>query len=410
MFNAKAFLTVKEVNLYIKNLLDGDSLLSNIWVKGEISNFKAHSSGHFYFTLKDASGTLKCVMFKSRAQRIKFMPTHGMEVLAQGYISVFERDGQYQLYVEDMLPSGAGALNIAYEQLKEKLAQEGLFASERKRKLPSFPQSIGIVTSPTGAALKDMLTIIKRRSPHVKIIISPAQVQGAEGADSICTALEKIYKLPIDVIIVGRGGGSLEELWCFNEEAVVRKIASSPVPIVSAVGHETDFTLSDFAADIRAATPSMAAELVTPLETELNLKLVTMQNRLVNALRKILAQERQRVSYLANRQVIRDPQRIFTKYQQELDQLSSRLINGYHQNIKEKKANLVLLANKLDALSPLKTINRGYSLSYSIKGELIKNIEQVEIGDIIQVFISNGQLTCLVQEKEEISHEKAFKL
>ncbi|NLT94554.1 MAG: exodeoxyribonuclease VII large subunit [Clostridia bacterium] len=410
MFNAKAFLTVKEVNLYIKNLLDGDSLLSNIWVKGEISNFKAHSSGHFYFTLKDASGTLKCVMFKSRAQRIKFMPTHGMEVLAQGYISVFERDGQYQLYVEDMLPSGAGALNIAYEQLKEKLAQEGLFASERKRKLPSFPQSIGIVTSPTGAALKDMLTIIKRRSPHVKIIISPAQVQGAEGADSICTALEKIYKLPIDVIIVGRGGGSLEELWCFNEEAVVRKIASSPVPIVSAVGHETDFTLSDFAADIRAATPSMAAELVTPLETELNLKLVTMQNRLVNALRKILAQERQRVSYLANRQVIRDPQRIFTKYQQELDQLSSRLINGYHQNIKEKKANLVLLANKLDALSPLKTINRVYSLSYSIKGELIKNIEQVEIGDIIQVFISNGQLTCLVQEKEEISHEKAFKL
>ena len=276
MVNSKTFLTVKEVNYYIKNLLDGDSLLANIWVKGEISNFKAHSSGHFYFTLKDSSGTLKCVMFKSHAQKIKFMPNHGMQVFSQGYISVYERDGQYQFYVQEMFPFGAGALNIAYEQLKEKLSKEGLFASERKRRLPTFPQTIGIVTSKTGAALRDMITVIKRRSPHVKIILSPAQVQGEEGANSICLALDNLYKHPLDVIIIGRGGGSLEELWCFNEEAVVRKIASSPVPIVSAVGHETDFTLSDFAADVRAATPSMAAELVTPLK-RLKLKFLSMK-------------------------------------------------------------------------------------------------------------------------------------
>lgn len=264
MQNTKTFLTIKDVNLYIKNLLDGDSLLSNLWVKGEISNFKAHSSGHFYFTLKDNSGSLKCVMFRSRAQNIKFEPEHGMQVIAAGYVSVYERDGQYQLYVDEMLPFGAGALNIAYEKLKERLAQEGLFAESRKRKLPVFPETIGIVTSLTGAALRDMVSIIKRRFPKMKIIISPAQVQGEEGAKSICSALDKIYHQKIDVIIIGRGGGSLEELWCFNEEAVVRKISMSPVPIVSAVGHETDFTLSDFAADIRAATPSMAAELVTP--------------------------------------------------------------------------------------------------------------------------------------------------
>lgn len=405
MFNNKTFLTVKDVNYYIKNLLDGDSLLSNIWVKGEISNFKAHSSGHFYFTLKDFSGTLKCVMFKSRAQRIKFMPTHGMEVLALGYISVYERDGQYQLYVEQMLPSGAGALNIAYEQLKEKLSKEGLFASERKRPLPTFPQTIGIVTSETGAALRDMLTVIKRRSPQIKIFLSPAQVQGEEGVNSICAALDKIYGQPVDVIIVGRGGGSLEELWCFNEEAVVRKIASSPVPIVSAVGHETDFTLSDFAADVRAATPSMAAELVTPLKSELKVRFFDYQIRLNNSLRKILSQERQRVSYLANRQVLRDPLRTLTKYQQELDQVSLNLINSYQSKIKDQKANLFLLANKLDTLSPLKTINRGYALSYTMTGEVIKNIEQVDVGDLIKIYVSNGQLTCLVQEKKGISHE-----
>jgi len=406
MFNKKTFLTIKEVNQYIKNLLDGDSLLSNLWVKGEISNFTAHSSGHFYFTLKDTSGTLKCVMFKSRSQNLKFKPVHGMQVFATGYISVYERDGQYQLYVEDMLPFGSGDLNIAYEQLKERLTKEGLFADNKKRRLPAFPQSIGIVTSITGAALRDMVSIIQRRSPQVKIIISPALVQGKEGVNSISAALDKIYQEKVDVIIVGRGGGSLEELWCFNEEAVVRKISLSPVPIVSAVGHETDYTLSDFAADVRAATPSMAAELVAPREEELRLKFLQSQNRIQNALNKILSQERQRVSFLANRQVLRNPQRALTKFHQEIDNLNYYLMNNYKQKIKDERVAVGLLANKLDALSPLKTINRGYSLSYTGSGEIVKKIEQVEIGEKICVSVSNGQLSCLVQSKKESKYEK----
>lgn len=405
MQSFKTFLTVKEVNQYIKNLLDGDSLLSNLWVKGEISNFTAHSSGHFYFTLKDASGTLKCVMFKSRSQKIKFKPEHGMLVFALGYISVYERDGQYQLYVEDLLPFGAGALNIAYEQLKEKLSKEGLFNETQKRSLPVFPQSIGVVTSKTGAALRDILSIIKRRAPQIKIIISPAQVQGEEGVKSICLALDKIYKEKVDVIIVGRGGGSLEELWCFNEEAVVRKISASPVPIVSAVGHETDFTLSDFAADLRAATPSMAAELVTPLEKELRFKFLQYENRLNNVLKKRLSQERQRIKYLAHRQVFREPKRILANFKLEMDNLNYLLLNNYQQNLNNKRTNSTLLAQKLDTLSPLKTINRGYSLSYRLTGEIIKRIEQVKTGEEIQVSVSNGDLFCIVQGRKESRYE-----
>jgi len=286
----KTFLTIKEVNRYIKDLLSGDSLLSNLWVKGEISNFKQHSSGHVYFTLKDNSGSLKCVMFRSRAHYLKFKPVHGMQVLVSGYISVFERDGQYQLYAEEMLPAGAGALHLAYEQLKERLTQEGLFAQSRKRRLPFLPLSLGIVTSLTGAALRDILSIVKRRSPQTNVLIVPAVVQGEEGPRSICQALDKIYKKQIDVIIVGRGGGSLEELWCFNNEQVVRKISESPVPIVSAVGHETDFTLSDFAADCRAATPSMAAELVVPRREELKIQTNQFKHRLLTSSKNYLNQ------------------------------------------------------------------------------------------------------------------------
>ena len=399
MLNKKTFLTIREVNLYIKNLLDGDSLLSHLWIKGEISNFKAHSSGHYYFTLKDASGILKCVMFKSRSQKLKFKPEHGLQVLAAGYISLYERDGQYQLYVEDMIPFGAGALNIAYEQLKERLNKEGLFAQDKKRKIPYLPNSVGIVTSLTSAALKDMISIIKRRSPQTKIIIAPAQVQGEEGVKSICFALDRLYRQPVDVIIIGRGGGSLEELWCFNEENVVRKVSSSPVPIISAVGHETDYTLSDFAADLRAATPSMAAELVVPLRDELRRKTSQYQERVINAVMKIFGQERQRVSYLANRHVLREPLRLLSLFQQEVDNLNHKLINQYRQKLKDEKANICLAANKLDALSPLKTINRGYSISYRLSGEIIKTIEQVQINEEVKVSVSNGQLSCIVKGK-----------
>ncbi|MGI6225433.1 MAG: exodeoxyribonuclease VII large subunit [Peptococcales bacterium] len=404
MLNTKTFLTIKEVNQYIKNLLDGDSLLSSLWVKGEISNFKAHSSGHFYFTLKDTSGSLKCVMFKSRSQKLKFKPEHGMQVFALGYISVYERDGQYQLYVEDMLPFGAGALNIAYEQLKERLTKEGLFA-QQKRSLPIFPGTIGIVTSPTSAALRDIISVIKRRAPQIKILISPAQVQGEEGINSICLALDKIYQENVDVIIVGRGGGSLEELWCFNEEAVVRKISTSPVPIVSAVGHETDFTLSDYAADLRAATPSMAAELVSPSKEEIEEKFLQYEKRIRNSFNRIINQERQRINYLAHRQVLREPLRILNKFRQEVDTLNFNLVNNFQRQYGDKRVEINLLANKLDALSPLKTISRGYSLTHLSTGEIVRSINQVEVGENLRVAVADGEFICLVQGKKESSHE-----
>ena len=255
----REILTVSEINSYINRIIGQDTRLSAVLVRGEISNFTRHSSGHLYFSLKDKTGSIKCVMFRGNAQRLQFQPGHGMEVLIGGYVAVYERDGIYQLYVEQMMPAGAGALHMAYEQLKEKLSKEGLFDTERKRPLPFMPMKIGIVTSPTGAAIRDMVSIIQRRNPSVDIYVVPAIVQGSEGAASICQGLDFLYTQDMDVIITGRGGGSLEELWCFNEEAVVRKIAESPVPIISAVGHETDVTLSDFAADVRAATPSMAA-------------------------------------------------------------------------------------------------------------------------------------------------------
>ncbi|MFZ5943399.1 MAG: exodeoxyribonuclease VII large subunit [Bacillota bacterium] len=401
----KSFLTVKEVNLYIKNLLEGDSLLSNLWIKGEISNFKPHSSGHFYFNLKDQSGTLKCVMFKSRSQRLKFMPVHGMQVLALGYISLYERDGQYQLYIEEMLPEGAGSLHIAYEQLKEKLTKEGLFAGEKKRKLPFLPGTIGIITSLTGAALKDMLSILRRRSPQVRVLISPAIVQGQEGVGSIVNALERMYRHNPDVIIIGRGGGSLEDLWCFNEEEVVRKISSSPIPIVSAVGHETDYTLSDFAADVRAATPSMAAEIVVPIRQELQNQLLTNASRLKNAIFKYINQEHQRVSYLTKSHILREPKRILTKYQQEADFLQNQLISLYKENYLLEKNKVSILINKLDALSPLRTLARGYAIVADITGEIIKSVQQVSSQDILIVNLSDGSLDCKVMEKKEKVYE-----
>lgn len=264
--NRNNVLTVTALNKYLKALVQRDDVLSSVFVQGEISNFKAHSSGHWYFSLKDAGGAVKAVMFRSNNAKVRFLPQNGMKVLVSGRIDVYERDGVYQLYAEEMLLAGAGELYVAYEQLKEKLAAEGLFNQDKKRALPKFAQNIGIVTSPTGAAVQDMLSILKRRNPAVNIYHVPAIVQGSEGADSICNSLGYFVPYAVRTLtFVGRGGGSIEDLWCFNEEKVVRKVAQSPIPIISAVGHETDYTLCDFAADVRAATPSMAAELAVPV-------------------------------------------------------------------------------------------------------------------------------------------------
>ena len=401
MYNTRKIFSIKELNQYIKNLLDGDSLLSNIWLKGEITNFKHHSSGHLYFSLKDQWGLVKCVMFKSKGQRLKFTPNHGMEVLALGYVSVYERDGIYQLYVEDLLPAGQGALNLAYEELKAKLSAEGLFAPEIKKPIPFFPKKIGIVTSPTGAALKDVLSIIKRRNDQIEIVIVPAIVQGKEAIISLCKALDTIYKKDVDVIIIGRGGGSLEELWSFNEEEVVRKVSQSPIPIISAVGHETDITLVDFAADLRAATPSMAAELVAPLKDDLFEQIKGIKERMLFLFKSKINTERQRVEYISKTQILKNPYRITEDKSQYIDQLVNKLSVEIERILNKETNRVDYLTGLLDTLSPLKTLYRGYSVTIDENKKVITNSQKVEIGDKISVLLKKGQLSCLILGKEE---------
>ncbi len=398
MMETKRILTVNEVNIHIKNLLSGDFLLRSICIRGEISNFKHHSSGHMYFSLKDDVSTLKCVMFRSYAQRLNFRPAHGMEVIAVGYISVYERDGTYQFYVSEMITAGSGALNIAYEQLKERLSKEGLFDSSRKRALPYWPRKIGIVTSPTGAAIQDMISVIKRRNPKVPILIIPAQVQGAEGSTSLTKALEAMYQTDVDVIITGRGGGSLEELWCFNEEKVVRKIAASPVPIISAVGHETDVTLADFAADVRAVTPSMAAELAVPVLSQAVETLTQYQKRLYNRLNQLLQQKRLKLEILANHPLLNRSEQFLQNYRQYVDQLEEKLCRQENLLLESCKQEVALLAGKLDALSPLKVLNRGFAVCENLDGRLIRQNDEVAVNEEIHVILSRGRLKCIVKD------------
>ncbi len=400
MVGNEQMMTVSQVNMYIKNLLQGDSLLRSLWVKGEISNYKRHSSGHLHLSLKDAQGAIKCVMFRSQAARLRFEPEHGQEVIVMGYVSVFERDGAYQLYVEDMLAAGAGALHIAYEKLKRQLEQEGLFEPSRKRPLPALAQTIGIVTSPTGAAIRDMVSVIRRRNPKINIRIIPAVVQGPEGVASICRALEAMYELAVDVILIGRGGGSLEELWCFNEEAVVRKIAASPVPIISAVGHETDFTLADFAADCRAATPSMAAELAAPEWRQLESRVEQQKQLLLHRYEQLLEQKKQKLALMAKHPLLADPERFLSGWQQALDELSEALIDNMERVLKERENQLSLAAGRLEALSPLKVLARGYAVCEKADGAILRRAEDAALGERIAITLKQGKLHCVVEDKE----------
>ncbi len=393
--------TVSEINGYIKQLLQQDARLNSVLVRGEISNFTRHSSGHLYFSLKDQTGTIKCVMFRSNAQRLQFQPAHGMQVLIAGYVAVYERDGLYQLYVEQMMPAGAGALHLAYEQLKEKLTKEGLFDTDRKRPLPFLPKKVGIVTSPTGAAIRDMVSIIRRRNPAVNIYVVPAIVQGSEGAVSICQSLDILYGQNMDVIITGRGGGSLEELWCFNEEAVVRKIAESPVPIISAVGHETDVTLSDFVADVRAATPSMAAELAVPVQEQLQQQLQLRARSLVQHYESYLQQKRLRLEHLAQHRILQKPELLWQEQQQRLDDKANQLEQLYALYLQQHQQQIAKAAAQLNALSPLHVLSRGYALCQDDTGRTVRDAEQVAVGDTVTVILEHGQLKNTVIGKEE---------
>lgn len=394
--------SVNEITKYIKQLFDCDAKVNNVFIQGEISNFKRHYSGHCYFTLKDNQATIRAVMFKSRAQTLKFDPKDGMKVIAGGQVTVFERDGQYQLYVQQLLPEGIGELSLAFAQLKEKLEAEGLFADVHKQELPVLPKAVGIVTSATGAVLRDIITVSKRRHPGVALILYPVLVQGTEAPQQIVHAIEVFNQLGnVDVLIVGRGGGSLEDLWAFNDERVVRAIAASKIPIVSAVGHQTDYTLADFAADRRAATPSQAAEIVVPDVSELNKYVMHLKNNLENQIRSMLKNNRMRVEQAASQRVLQYPHEILRSRQQTLDNYAERLHKAMQQLVTLKQHQFQIITEKMTMLNPLAVLSRGYSIVRDHNGQVIKNGNDTEPGAQLEIILSKGMINVEVTNVQE---------
>ncbi len=393
-------ISVTELNLYVKNKLDSDPLLSGLLVRGEISNFKRYSSGHCYFTLKDIGGAVRAVMFNSSAQRLKFVPTDGMKVIASGRVSLYERDGQYQLYVTSLEPDGLGTLHLAYEQLKARLSEEGLFDDELKREIPKYPRRIGVITSPTGAAVRDIINITKRRFPLAEICVYPAVVQGDEAVPTLIAGLEYFGKTsPADVIIIGRGGGSIEDLWAFNDETLARKVRSSPVPVISAVGHETDFTICDFVADMRAPTPSAGAECATPDKTEIISSLTAKSAHMTSLIKRRLDISREKLEKLASSRMLRSPMNFIDDRRLALDSVSEKLYLKASARINEKASALKSLAAALNALSPLAVLSRGYGAAFGYNGKLIKSVSDVNIGDELTIKISDGEIKAGVISK-----------
>ncbi|MDF2889665.1 MAG: xseA [Clostridia bacterium] len=396
MSSTKIF-TVKEINNYIKSIFDHDVILSNVYIKGEISNFKLHSSGHAYFTLKDNDSKMKCVMFKGSASKLKFMPEDGMAVVVQGYLSVYERDGQYQLYAADMIPEGIGALYKAYEQLKTKLAALGYFDEVNKKTLPYLPKTVGVVTSGTGAAVRDIISIIRRRNALVNIILYPVQVQGEGACKEIAQGIQYFnQKKNVDVIIMGRGGGSIEELWAFNEEETAHAIFSSEIPIVSAVGHETDFTIADFVADLRAATPSAAAELVVPDKHALASRLNQNVYILNNYMNKYLQEKRYKIEYISKGNAFRQIEQKIHSLMQTVDICNKSLNYSMLQILSSSKNKLIMNIEKLDILNPASVLLRGYS-STSRAGKIITTVKQLSIGDNIEVEFKDGSVSAEIK-------------
>lgn len=394
-------LTVGQLNAYVKSILDGDANLTNVFVCAEISNFTNHyRTGHFYFSLKDEAAVIRAVMFRSSAQRIKFLPQDGMRVIVRGRVSLYERDGQYQLYVDDMQPDGVGALNLAFEQLKERLSKEGLFAPEKKKPLPRCPMRVGVVTSPTGAAVRDIINVLSRRFPLAEVILQPVQVQGGEAPGQIVQAIRLFNERhAADVLIVGRGGGSIEELWAFNDEGVARAVAASEIPVVSAVGHETDYTICDFAADLRAPTPSAAAELCVP-DAQDELKRIRLLLRSAGqAARRRLEREQQRLDALTARAGLQEPSRLYERRRQAADGLARRLNQAASALLLRQNGRLAPLTGKLDALSPLKVLSRGYAIAYAAH-KPVHSVSEVSAGDPLELRWFDGSARCTVLETE----------
>lgn len=446
-------LSIRDLNRLIKRKLEGESRFQDVWVRGEISNFTHHNSGHMYFTLKDADSRLKSIMFASYNQRLPFLPKEGTRVLARGSVSVFERDGQYQFYVNQMQPDGVGSLYLAFEQLKRKLEEEGLFAAFRKKPLPRFPRTIGVITSPSGAAVRDIMITLKRRYPSVNIILYPVLVQGTGAAASIARAIDAMNRLKeAEVLIVGRGGGSLEELWAFNEEIVARSVYASAIPVISAVGHETDYTICDFVADLRAATPTAAAELAVPHYLELRQQVAARTMQLQRALTGALTQQKRRLQLAQRSPSLMNPRRMLQQPMVRHDRMKEQLayrIRARLSNVRERKLKLdqalasfspkeqVIYAKRrtdnarkgliqamraahrsgkgdwdalirqLDALSPLKVMARGYSLVYDEQEKtLVKSLADLQLGDMVKVRLADGKLTAHVWGMEQVEEGK----
>ncbi len=391
-------LSVTELNLYIKRIFDSDRTLNAVTVKGEISNFTNHRSGHLYFSLKDEEGQIKAVMFRSAAARLKFIPENGMRVIIHGSVTVYQRDGSYQLYANSIEPDGIGALYLAYEQLKEKLCSEGLFDESHKQPLPAFPERVGVITSPTGAAVRDIINVTGRRFPLAKIYLYPALVQGDGAAESMIKALEYFEDSRLcDVIIIGRGGGSIEDLWAFNNEILARKIYDAKTPIISAVGHETDFTICDFVADHRAPTPSAAAEIAVPDIRELVMTVYDLGERAVNGLTRVA--ERKREKFLNLYELLKDrASELTVNKKRDLEKINDSLYVGIDRSLKECRNRLVINSEKLNSLSPLSVLSRGYAVLQ--KGDkIIRDIEEISVGDNLSLTLTNGTATAQIIEK-----------
>ena len=399
---AQNVLSITQLNEYIRGKMDTDPLLTQVAVRGEISNYKLYPSGHHYFTLKDEASALRCVLFKGNALKLRFRPENGMKIIAMGKVSVYPRDGAYQLYCTALTMDGVGDLYAAFEQLKKKLAAQGLFDPAHKKPIPKYPGTIGIVTSSAGAAVHDMLRILRKRYPLSKVRLLPVRVQGAEAPGEIAAAIgyANHYQLA-DLLIVGRGGGSIEDLWAFNDERVAYAIYHSEIPVISAVGHEPDVTISDYVADLRAATPSNAAELAVPDQDALRQNLDAMSNAMVSSLSRQVKAARQHLMVLSASQALRSPTGYLEQRRQSVELLKNRLVAAQNQNVTRAKQRYIAQISKLEAMSPLKVLTRGYSMAQTERGEVIRSVNQVELGQRIRIRLSDGTLSATVMNKEE---------
>ena len=394
-------LSVTQLNEYLKMLLDGDRVLSSVFVRGEISNFKLYSSGHAYFTLKDDAGQLKSVMFRSYFSRMAFLPEDGMRVIAHGRVSVYESSGQYQLYVDDLQPDGAGSLAMRFEQLKRKLAAEGLFDESRKRPLPPMPRRIGVITSPSGAAVHDIINVLGRRFPAAEMILYPSEVQGTQAPAQLISGVEFFSMTGlVDIIILGRGGGSAEDLWAFNDEYLARAVASCSIPVISAVGHESDFTICDFVADRRAPTPSAAAEIAVPDMGEILRGLASVRAGLQTSMQKLIVQERRMLNQITQSRVFSRPEQMLDGFRQRLDEGEAELTRAVGQTLLQKRQSTAALAGKLQALNPLSILSRGYA-TVSREGVSITSIKQINDKDTLDIRMADGSVRATVSQRKD---------